>query len=898
MIKSAITILFLFNILLSQPSDIKFEHLGIEHGLSQSTVHCIIQDRKGFMWFGTSDGLNKYDGYKFTLYKNDPNDTLSLSHNFVRALYEDHLGELWIGTRNGGVCRYDRNQDTFIRYLPEKDNPNSLPSDVITVIYESEEKDQYTLWIGGAKGIEKYNRETDDFTRYLPDENDGVESITQNLSGQIWIGNWNKGLYYFDSEKNKFIKYRPDSKYSNMFRNHLVGNYSLHTSRLGERNILWTNVEGNGFYKIDLESGYVTHFPYSIAGNILKIYPNRNNSEELWLGTDQELTIFNIQTGEFTHYRHQPENKWSLKGNVIWSIFQDKSGLMWLGTDTQGINKFEPWKKRFQTIQEQAANPDGLSGKTVKAILESNEGGDHSILWIGTLTEGLNRLDRKTKQITKYKHEPANKNSLSHNRIMAISESQSGNRQILWVSTSGGLNKIDLKTQQITRYYIPGKDPGHHGIMTHCEDKNGIIWIGTPNAYLFSFNPETEQFTRYGPYMILTQTLFIDSSGMLWVGTGDGLYKFNIETKEETYYVHIDGDVKSISNNYIYSIFEDKKGILWIGTGGGLNKFDRSTETFSHFTENDGLPSNVVKGILEDGHDNIWLSTTKGISKFNPISETFRNFDAADGLQGDEFITGAYHKNQQGEMFFGGTNGLTTFHPDSIKNNIYIPPITITDFQIFNKSVKPGNKSPLKKQVSETSEIALSHDQSIFSFEFAALDYHNPLKNQYKYKMEGVDPDWVSTDASRRFATYTNLDPGDYIFRVRGSNNDGIWNDEGTSIKIIITPPWWQSNWAYAFYGLLIFVAIFLARKYDLNRINLRNESNRLKEIDQLKSRFFANISHEFRTPLTLILGPIQKLLEDHPTADENNQYSLIQRNALRLQRLINQLLDISCQRI
>jgi signal transduction histidine kinase/AraC-like DNA-binding protein len=394
--------------------------------------------------------------------------------------------------------------------------------------------------------------------------------------------------------------------------------------------------------------------------------------------------------------------------------------------------------------------------------------------------------------------------------------------------------------------------------------------------------------------MILTQTLFIDSSGMLWVGTGDGLYKFNIETKEETYYVHIDGDVKSISNNYIYSIFEDKKGILWIGTGGGLNKFDRSTETFSHFTENDGLPSNVVKGILEDGHDNIWLSTTKGISKFNPISETFRNFDAADGLQGDEFITGAYHKNQQGEMFFGGTNGLTTFHPDSIKNNIYIPPITITDFQIFNKSVKPGNKSPLKKQVSETSEIALSHDQSIFSFEFAALDYHNPLKNQYKYKMEGVDPDWVSTDASRRFATYTNLDPGDYIFRVRGSNNDGIWNDEGTSIKIIITPPWWQSNWAYAFYGLLIFVAIFLARKYDLKRINLRNESNRLKEIDQLKSRFFANISHEFRTPLTLILGPIQKLLEDHPTADENNQYSLIQRNALRLQRLINQLLDIS----
>jgi len=512
----------------------------------------------------------------------------------------------------------------------------------------------------------------------------------------------------------------------------------------------------------------------------------------------------------------------------------------------------------------------------------------------------LNRFDLKSGLFTSYKHDPENINSISNNWVFDINESQSGKSRVLWFSTNRGLNKIDLKTKRITSYYISNNDQVHNSMSDLSEDKNGIIWIGTYSTYLYSFDPKTEQFTRHKSYGRPINTLRTDLSGLLWIGSETGLYKFNTATKEETQYRHIEGDLKSISNNSVNSIFEDKNGILWIGTAGGLNKFDRSTETFTSFAEKDGLFNSKISAILEDGQGNLWLGTGKGISKFNPNSGTFRNFDATDGLHGDAF-TGASYMNQQGEMFFGGRNGLTYFHPDSIKDNTCIPPIVLTDFQIFNKSIKPGNNSPLKKQVSEVNEITLSYDQSIFSFEFAALDYHHPVKNKYAYKMDGVDPDWVHTDASRRFATYTQLDPGEYVFRVKGSNNDGIWNEEGTSIKVIITPPWWQTNLAYIVYIILGFSLIYSLRRYEINRQKLKHnlelehvEAENLKEVDNMKSRFFANISHEFRTPLTLIFGPAKDILEKTKDVEIKESAGIIRRNANRLYGLVNQLLDLS----
>ena len=909
-LKTISLLIFLPTLLYPQRNNIKFEHLTTQDGISDNRISCIIQDRKGFMWFGTMDGLNKYDGYKFTIYKNDPNDTLSLADNWMTALYEDHSGELWIGTRHGGLCRYDHNRDTFIHYSYEKDNPNSLCDNLIVSIFET---DQHVLWIGCANGLNKYNRETDNFTRYYPEENRaGIEinvnwigSITQDYTGQLWIGTWNEGLFKFDAEKERFFKYEPHPKYSKIFKNQFT--IQLLASRWKEKNYLWFASYQNGLYKIDLENGEIKHYkhqpdnPASISDNkVWPIYQRGKESEELWIGTEEGgLNRFNIQTEEFTHYRHQPGNQCSLKDNYVMSIFKDKSGLMWLGT-LQGVDKFEPKPSKFQTIQQYAGHPESLLENVVTAIHESNEGGDLSVLWIGTY-DGLDRFDRTSGLFTRYKRDPENSNSLSNNFITTIIESRSGNRSVLWVGTAGGLNKIDLKTKRITRYYIQHNDPVHNQIYSICEDKNGIIWIGTQSSYLYSFDPKSKQFTRHrahrGPIFILR----IDSSGMLWLGTEMGIYKFNIATKEETRYHHIPGDVKSISNNNIWNIIEDKNGTFWIGTSGGLNKFDGSTEIFTHFVEKDGLSNNVVRAILEDRHGNLWLSTNKGISKFNPNSKEFRNFYALDGLHGNQFFRSASQKNHQGEMFFGGRNGLTYFHPDSIKDNSYIPPIILTDFQLFNKSIKPGQNSPLKKQVSEVKEITLSYDQSVFSFEFAALAYHKQEKIRYAYIMENVDPDWVLTNASRRFATYTHLDPGEYVFRVKESNNDGIWDEQGTSVKITILPPWWKTWWAYSIYAVLILGTVYGLRRYELSRQRLKHnlklehvEAEKFQELDRMKSRFFANISHEFRTPLTLIKGPIERWLPKIEQPEMRRDFEITHRNTHRLLRLVNQLLDIS----
>ncbi|MCK5101164.1 MAG: hypothetical protein KAR17_00060, partial [Cyclobacteriaceae bacterium] len=577
-LKTISLLIFLPTLLYPQRNNIKFEHLTTQDGISDNRISCIIQDRKGFMWFGTMDGLNKYDGYKFTIYKNDPNDSLSLGNNFITALYEDHVGELWIGTLRGGLCKYDPDSDSFIRYVYDKENPNSLCGDLILSIFESEEKNQQVLWIGCLGGLNKYNRETDNFTRYFPDENkenletnvNWIGSITQDYTGKVWIGTWNEGLFYFDAERDKFIKYEPDPKYSEIFINKFI--IKIHASKWGDKNILWMASYRNGLYKIELQKDKITNYkhqpdnPFSLSDNeVWTIYQTDEYSTELWIGTAKGgLDRFDIQTEEFAHYQHQPGNQSSLANNFVGPIFKDKSGLMWVGT-SQGVDKFEPLKPQFQTIPDHAGKPEGLSGNIVTAIYESNEGGDQSELWIGTV-DGLNRLDRKSGLLTSYKHDPENINSISYNWVLKIIESQSGKSKVLWISTLLGLNKIDLKTNRITRYYISNNDQVHNTMYDLNEDKNGIIWIGTQSTYLYSFDPKTEQFTRHQPYGGPIYTLFTDLSGLSWIGTGTGLYKFNTTTKEETHYRNIEGNLKSISNNFIVSIFEDRSGILWIGT--------------------------------------------------------------------------------------------------------------------------------------------------------------------------------------------------------------------------------------------------------------------------------------------------------------------------------------------
>ncbi len=525
---------------------------------------------------------------------------------------------------------------------------------------------------------------------------------------------------------------------------------------------------------------------------------------------EEGYIIFNAKQKQFKHYKHKPDDPFSLSANGVLAVLEDRSGTLWIGTWDGGLNKRDRTTNKFTHYKHNPNDPNSLSDNTVSVIYEDRTG----ILWVGTWNGGLNKFDRRTEKFYHYKHDPSNPKCISDDRILSIAEDESG---ILWIGTYyGGLNKFEKDSERFSHFkYNP-------------DNPNGI---SSTDVHI----------------------LFIDRSGILWIGTkqGGGLDALDLQKGKFFNYKNDPSDLNSLSDNKISSIYEDKSGTIWIGTQeGGLNKFDRVNGKFRHFKMEDGLPSDFVTGILEDDHGNLWISTTNGLSKFNPNTETFRNYDVEDGLQSNEFEElRAYCKSKTGELIFGGVNGFNIFYPDSIKDNTHIPPVYITDFQLFNKPVPIGydslsGRTILRKSIIECKEIELNYDDKVFSFEFAALDFQAPTKNKYAYIMEGFDKDWTYTDANRNLATYTNLDPGEYVFRVKGSNNDGIWNEEGASIKIIILPPWYQTTLAYLIYILLIGSIIYVTWKAQIKRIRNKHEyemsrfeAQKLHEVDELKSQ-------------------------------------------------------------
>ncbi|MCK5208780.1 MAG: response regulator, partial [Cyclobacteriaceae bacterium] len=522
---------------------------------------------------------------------------------------------------------------------------------------------------------------------------------------------------------------------------------------------------------------------------------------------------------------------------------------------------------------------------------------------------------RENGVFTHYVHQPDNLNSLSSNKVLSIVEEKPG---ILWIGTWDGLNRFDTKNNKFAIYK---HDPSHPSILSPNNiiyslyiDRARNLWIGTregPDKLILNENEKIQPvFFHYkhnpnlphGINGIWAAAFYEDDDGFLWVGT-DGLDKFDKRKEKFICYKHDPNNQNSLSNNLVSTIYQDKNGVLWIGTfGGGLNRFNPDTENFIHYREKDGLANDNILGILEDNHHNLWLSTNNGLSKFNPaevddngiaLPSAFKNYYVHDGFQDNAFKT-SYFKNSKGEMFLGGINGFNAFYPDSLKENLTIPVVAITDFKVFNENYK------LDSSITEINQIVLSHSENFFSFDFAVLDYTVPEKNNYAYKLDGLDNDWNYVD-NRNFAHYTNLSPGKYIFHVKGSNNNGIWNEEGTSIKITILPPWWRTNRAYTIYLLLILSVVYSIWRFQTNRLRMKHQleiehlhAEKLEEIDRMKSQFFTNISHEFRTPLTLIKGPIQQMLSGDFKGNIKKQYQLILRNANRLMQLINQLLDLS----
>ncbi len=910
----AFTIFFFSVDAVAQFNNFKLERLTVEHGLSYGVINCITQDDQGMMWFGTLNGLNRYDGYTFTVYKNINGDSTSLSHNNVKCLYKDHAGNIWIGTHNGGLNRYNPETDDFKHYSRQRGNPNSLQENLVVSIFESKVNGQYTLWVSTLEAIHRYRPQTDDFVRYFPEglpfkyktNNNWTAGITQDSQGRLWIGTWHEGLFYFDLETDQFYRYQIKPEFASRFKIKNINRILL--SRENGADIFWIATYRYGFYKINLKNGQVKNFlphpsnPGDTGKNsIFAIrFKDKTSKRVIWLSTPDGLHSFDTVSEKFIPFKDRDKNSDILKTMSATSLFRDQSGILWVGTNN-GIVKLISNPSNFQTIFPHRLCTHSIKQDAVVALCETTVEGQR-YLWIGLSSAGLVRYNLSTGAVIHLKTDPQNPKSLTSSRITAIIEQKSTPPNYLWVATRNGLNRIDQKTLRIKRYFINDQDPDvSNFIWSITEDRFSRIFIGTQSSQLFVFNPQSETIKRFGSGIFTIYSLFIDSSGNLWIGSQAGLKKMNPNTGRFKMFRHHANDPTSISIGGVGAIYEDRSKVLWVGTTSGLNRFDRKSGTFSHFSEKDGLPNDVICAILEDDNGNLWISTAKGISKFDPVRKTFKNYDAGDGLQADQFSSRSAFKNSNGELFFGGVKGITRFHPRNIRHNTRIPSVFLTDFQIYNKSMRPGKNSVLKKPISKTSAITLTHDQSVFSFEFAAIDYQNPQKNKYAYKMEGVDPDWVQTDARRRFATYTNLDPGDYIFRVKGSNNDGVWNEAGTALKITILPPWWKTRWAFLSYFLLFALLLYSARQYDMKRQRLRQELamehfqvEKLNEMDRMKSRFFANISHEFRTPLTLIKGPIQQIINGEFTGNLKEQCKMILRNSDRLLELINQILDLS----
>ncbi|NUQ40750.1 MAG: response regulator [Calditrichaceae bacterium] len=572
------------------------------------------------------------------------------------------------------------------------------------------------------------------------------------------------------------------------------------------------------------------------------------------------------------------------------------------------MNRFERRRSVFQHFAHNTHNPQSLSTNTIYALYEDRQG----ILWIGTESGGLNKFDRKSGAFHTFKNARENPQSLSANTIYSLREDLQGT---LWIGTSGpigGLNRFDRERETFKHFEVKRHDPttlSSRTIFSLCVDRSGVLWIGTFDKGLNRYERQTQTFKRYqhdprNPASLSTNTIYSiyeDSQGILWVGTlNGGLNRFDREKEEFYPFKHDPENPETLSNNTILCIYEDRSGVLWLGTdGGGLNRFGREREAFFSYGLADGLPHLSINGILEDNQGNLWLSTGNGISRFNPRNKTFKNYDIRDGLQSNTFNFGAFCKSRSGEMIFGGINGFNIFNPEDIKDNFFVPPIVFTAFVRYSTEA-PGEKAFEEKGISEREEIELSYKNNILTFEFAALSFQQAGKNQYAYKLEGFNNHWIKL-GTKHDVTFTNLDPGEYTLYVKGSNDDGVWNEEGTSLKITILPPWWKTWWAYTLYALLAFGLLYGIRRFELNRQRLKHdlelehlEREKVEEVDRLKSRFFANISHEFRTPLTLIQGPVQQLRSGEFKGNIKEQYDLILRNCNRLLRLINQLLDLS----
>ncbi len=937
----------------SQYDQLRFKRLTTEDGLSQKLVTSIYQDDIGHMWFGTADGLNRYDGYEFKIYRPEPDNTYSIGNgdiNFIsrksdnemcicteegiyiynqqldefhlfppagrmriQCVLEDHQQNIWIGSYSG-LFKFVPSDSSLVSFYYDEDDNRSLSNNRIKCIFEDSRKN---LWVGTENGLNLYRRNSNSFTRFRKSDSPGsiignnIWSITEDDKGRLWIGAAQAGLDVF----------------------------------------IYDNNPGNG------------HFIHIMRGSSNCLLYDSHDALWVGMGGGEALTIIqpdgldNIDNYKSYHYEHSPSVTESLSDNSVLCVYEDRSGDIWIGTYGGGLNYYSRATKEFYNVKVTSDQATSISSNLVNAIYEEDK-----FLWIGTEI-GLNRYNKKTGLVKHFYHNPDDPSSIGATAVYCIYKDSRGN---LWIgSWNGGLSLYNYKTENFTNFK-PSVRTGaisNANVFAICEDSRGNLWIGTIGGGLNRYDYSTGKFTHYmldakdpaSLYNNSVNDIFESSSGKLYISVYYALDLYDYNTGRFRHYIHNEKDSNSLSKGRVLSIFEDSKKNLWVGSTMGLNLLDEEKEVFKHYNTLDGLPNNTIKAILEDNKGNLWISTNKGIAVFknginHPDSADFRVYDRYDGLPGNEFIERAAFKNKSGKMYFGSSQGYTSFYPDSIVDNTREPIVIITDFNLlhgtgYNKEMQ----EVIFKDISRVKEVNLSHGQSDFMVKYAALNYVNPEKNQYKYKLEGYDKEWTFA-GYKRIATYTNIQPGKYTFMVLGSNNDGVWSRTPQILDIIINPPWWHTA---LFKVLFILMVIFIFTALYRMRINMLKKQQKLleetvnkrthelwelnallekrqkkiarqnaelekhrnnlellieertselmaakqkaEEADKLKSAFLANMSHEIRTPMNAIVGFAALLNNTGLKDNARKRYiDIINNNSESLLMLINDIIDIS----
>lgn len=886
----ALLVLFVSVVCLAQSADehYYFKNLSIQNGLSQNTVNAILQDRKGFMWFGTKDGLNRYDGLSFRKFKHTEANKQSLGNNFITSLHEDSRGNIWVGT-DAGLYIYYPERDAFEHFVKLSTRQTKIDRAVTMVTEDSKGH----IWAAvESQGLFCYDLEQQRLVNYdLSKANrsltTNVRSIAFDASGTIWIGVYGGGLFYSKNQLKTIVPFlSPDGK--DVFRGDVI-------SRMipGAYNCLYIGSSGGGLKELNLTSGQVRDLLLT-DGNGESIFCRdliAYSDNEIWIGTESGIYIYNLRTGKYTHLRSSATDPYSLSDNAVYAVYKDREEGVWIGSYFGGVDYYpRPYTYFEKYYPKEQAN--SLHGKRVREFCQDNQG----MLWIGTEDGGLNRFNPRTKEFQFFAPSAAftNIQGLCMDGVH------------LWVGTfSKGLRVIDTRTGSILKTYMKSSAPRSltdNNIFAICRTAAGDIYLGTMFG-LLRYNRQSDDFDRIpelnGRFIYDIKE---DSHGNIWLATyANGAYCYHVNEKRWKNYVFDEKKPHSLPYNKVLSIFEDSHRQIWLTTqGGGFCLFHPETETFTRYDSRNGLPNDVVYQMVEDEEGLFWLTTNNGLVRFHPNTKEVRVFTTANGLLGDQFNYRSGFKGENGTICFGSIDGFIAFNPKTFSENKYIPPVAITDFLLFSKEVCVGEAgSPLDKSITFSEKIVLRADQNSFSFRLASLSYLAPRMNQLMYQLDGFDEEWLAVSETP-VITYSNLKYGDYVLRVKASNSDGVWNNEVLTLHIHILPPFYLSVWAYCFYILLfmscsVYTVFYFRRRssYKHRRQMEKFEQEKEREVYNAKVDFFTNVAHEIRTPLTLIKGPLENIiLKKEVDGETREDLHIMKKNTERLLNLTNQLLD------